>query len=163
MARASFTPPEGIENGVYVYDPKEGTHMSIDGKLVGRDINFESSESSDSSVIPREAGTTSAKFDPRWTGITCGSTILSSLDWASALQQLQGQCDGTTKLPKKNYYAIYGGAMAFMCNYAKNNICKVGSATSGTKTDMLYAYAQLDKSCSSTLVAQKSPNHMDGE
>ncbi|KUJ16857.1 uncharacterized protein LY89DRAFT_733859 [Mollisia scopiformis] len=151
-----FTPPAGLPNGVYVYDPADGTHTSIDGTLVSRDLDY---LSTGTSFTPRALN--SAKFSPRWTGITCGDTVLASLDYASALVQLEGQCDGVTKLPKKNYYSVYGDAMAFICVYKKNTICNVGTATSGG-TDMLFALAQLDNKCSATLQSEKSPNHVDG-
>ncbi|PQE04606.1 hypothetical protein CJF30_00004390 [Rutstroemia sp. NJR-2017a BBW] len=163
FTKASFTPPAGLPNGVYAYDPVDGVHTTIDGKPVtSRDLNSSSTDPS-VSVAPRELGN-SAKFSPRWTAIHCDNTIISSLDYASAVLQLQGQCDGTTKLPKKNIYALYGDAMAFICVYKKDTICRVGEATKNANegTDMMYAYNELNKQCSATLVAQKSVNRMDG-
>lgn len=79
------------------------------------------------------------------------------------MQQLEGNCDGKTKLSNKNYYAIYNSAMVFMCNYKNGNVCTVGTAKDGTSSHMLDGLDDLYTDCSATLIAQKSQDHMTGK
>lgn len=157
FAKASVTIPSGLPDGVYSFNPDDGTHRSVDGKVVGRDTALPTPPS----LLPDSLGN-SAKLTPRWTGITCGSTVINSLDYSSAVSSLQGACDGKTKLGKGPLYAVGGDVKAFMCNYKKDNVCTVGKANAGSATDMLNALGKLNDKCSTTLISQKSPDHIDG-
>jgi hypothetical protein len=113
-----FVIPDGLENGVYSYDPTTGNHTKLETPAAARDVVGLGN---------------SVKFAARGKGpntkATCGSTILASLDYGSALQQLQYSCTGQTVPKHTNLYAKYGDAMVFMCNYAANT-CRSSDLTS---------------------------------
>jgi hypothetical protein len=114
----AFVVPDGLENGVYLYDPATGNHTKIEVPPASRDLL---------------ALGNSAKFAARSstpnTKATCGTTILASLDYGSAVQQLQYSCTGQTVSKGRNLYSKYGDAMVFMCNYAANT-CRSSDLTS---------------------------------
>ena len=72
-----FVIPDGLENGVYTYNPATGNHTKVEVAPASRDLHTLGN---------------SAKFTARGKGpntkATCGTTILATLDYGSALQQL---------------------------------------------------------------------------
>jgi len=162
LARAFFI-PEGVDDGVYFFDPTTGVHTAVDGTVVSRDLS--TAPPQEPRLHPRELGN-SGKLETRKNGDSnCGSTIVSSLDYTSALAQLKKTCDGKIKIGG-HVYAKYGDAMLFVCTYGTSGIfysnadtCTTGTADDGVKTNLLTTLKQIDNDCGKDIL----PDHKTGK
>jgi hypothetical protein len=160
-ARAFFI-PEGVEDGVYFFDPTTGVHTTANGTVVSRDLDTAPQETR---MHPRELGN-SGKLNARKNGDSnCGDTIVSSLDYTSALNQLTKTCDGKTKIGG-HVWAKYGDAMIFVCTYGTSGIfysnadtCTTGTVGDGVKTNLLTTLTQIDTDCGKNIL----PDHKTGK
>ena len=133
----AFVVPEGTSNGVYVHG-----------------INEDGSESmtrvQDLAELPSSLKhhASSAKFR-RWAlpagRSGCTTSVLNPDDLANAQYSLENYCEGegsagSADVPSKHHVTfVSNGAVAYVCNYGKKNIC--------TPSEAQAAYASLGGDC----------------
>ncbi|KAH6712450.1 hypothetical protein DL95DRAFT_523777 [Leptodontidium sp. 2 PMI_412] len=113
----AFDIPEAAPDGTYmVAMDAEGNALS-EPTLIAAPVSAKRSRSFGAQLDARSLPNPQAGCEGHW---------MNNNDYYSVVTSFKDACQGNTVPPNWAYYAKYGSAVVYMCNYGGNNPCNAG-------------------------------------